>query len=54
LKKDAFSWSEEAEQAFQHLKVAMVQPPMLALPNFDKIIIIECDASEKGLGAVLM
>ena len=44
LKKDAFSYFEEAKQAFQKLKVAMVQPPVLALLNFDKPFVIECDA----------
>ncbi|XP_075633382.1 uncharacterized protein LOC142605839 [Castanea sativa] len=52
--KDAFSWIEEVEQAFQQLKVAVVQPPVLALPNFDKLFVIECDASGKELGAILM
>ena len=54
LKNDAFSWSKESKQAFQHLKAAMVQPPMLALPNFDKTFVKECDALRKRLGAVLM
>ena len=54
LKKDSFSWTLVASQAFQLLKDAMSNPPMLALPNFTKPFIVECDASGLGLGAVLM
>lgn len=34
LKKYCFWWSEEATQAFEKLKAAMVSPPVLTLPNF--------------------
>lgn len=54
LKRDAFVRDEPAEQAFQHLKHAMVSTPVLALPDYSKDFIIECDASGVGIGAVLM
>ena len=54
LKKNAFSWSDAADLAFQHLKAAVSQPLVLALPNFNQHFIIECDASGTRLGAVLM
>ena len=49
MKKDAFSWTPEATKAFEHLKEAMC-----LAPDFTKTFIVECDASENGIGVLLM
>ncbi|XP_062099393.1 transposon Ty3-I Gag-Pol polyprotein isoform X1 [Humulus lupulus] len=54
LLKDNFVWTEQAEIAFRQLKSAMTKTPVLILPDFSKIFIIESDASNVGIGAVLM
>jgi len=54
LKKNSYSWSDSARAAFNALKSAVTQAPVLALPNFSKQFTIECNASGLGVGVVLM
>jgi hypothetical protein len=54
LKKNAFTWTSAVDHAFQALKYAMCSTPVLALPDFTKTFVLECDASGKGIGVVLM
>lgn len=53
IRKEGFIWSQEAETAFQQLKTAMTAPQLLALADFIVSFVLECDASENGIGAVL-
>ena len=54
LRKNNFFWDDVEEEAFQHLKAAMVSLPILALPNFGKTFVVESNALRQGMGAVLM
>lgn len=54
LKREHFNWTSEARNAFTRLKQLMTEAPVLALPDFSKTFIVECDASGGGIGAVLM
>ncbi|RDY10283.1 Retrovirus-related Pol polyprotein from transposon 17.6, partial [Mucuna pruriens] len=47
---EKFPW----ERAFQALKERLTNSPILALPNFNKSFELECDASNIGVGAVLI
>ena len=48
-----FTWEEEHEEAIQLLKTRLLQAPILAFPNFRHPFVIDTDASETALGAVL-
>ncbi|GJS10087.1 putative nucleotidyltransferase, ribonuclease H [Tanacetum coccineum] len=49
-----FNWGEKEETAFQTLKQKLCSAPILALPEGSENFVVYCDASHKGLGAVLM
>lgn len=53
LRKNAFVWTAAALDAFAKLKLALATKPTLALPDFSISFVVECDALEDGLGAVL-
>jgi hypothetical protein len=54
LRKNHFMWNEEAQHAFEVLKKAMTTTLVLALPDFTQPFIVETDACDQGIGAVLL
>nr|GEW22500.1 putative reverse transcriptase domain-containing protein [Tanacetum cinerariifolium] len=53
-KKVKFEWGDKQEATFHLLKKKLCSVPILALPKGSEDFIVYCDASIKGLGAVLM
>ena len=53
-KNKKFVWNDKCEESFQELKKRLVSAPVLALPNDQGNFVIFNDASQKGLGCVLM
>lgn len=54
LKKGApFVWIANTEEAFQTLKNKLVDAQVLSLPDFSKSFVVETDACDTGVGAVL-
>lgn len=49
--KDPFGWDEKAEEAFSKLEIVVMQPLVLSLPDFTKVLTVEYDALESGIGA---
>lgn len=53
-KKNArFHWSDDCETAFRTLKELLCSAPVLSYPKFDREFILQTDASDVGLGAIL-
>lgn len=51
--KEKFEWGEIHEKAFESLKKALISPPVLAHPDPAKPYIIQTDASDVAIGAIL-
>ena len=50
---DQVQWDSQCEEAFRKLKEALLESPVLSVADPTKPFILQTDASERGLGAVL-
>ena len=50
---EKFKWTPECDRAFRVLKEKLVSAPVLAFPCFGEEFVVDCDASDYGLGAVI-
>ena len=53
-KKQTYNWKEDQQAAFNEIKRLLASAPVLAMTDFEEPFIIHVDASDSGLGAVLM
>ncbi len=51
--KVPFTWSAQAQEVFDNLKSRFISAPVLSTPDSERQFIVEVDASDVGVGAVL-
>ncbi len=49
-----FEWNDDKQKGFEQLKEALINPPVLAIPQLDKEFKLYTDASDISIGAVLV
>ena len=54
LKDVELTWSGEQENALRKVKRLVTDAPLLSYYNPEAELVIQCDASQKGLGATLL
>ena len=54
IAKQKFSWGEEQQLAFDKLKTALLNPPILALPNDTDEFVLDIDASDVAFDGELI
>ena len=52
-KTATFAWTSECESAFQEIRHRLTTAPVLAFPDYTRPFILDTDASDTGIGAVL-
>ena len=49
-----FTWQQQQEEALNTIKHLLTSSPVLKYYNVDEDVTLQCDASDKGLGAALL
>ncbi len=53
-KNQPFEWTEACQQAFEEIKSKLMSSPVLVKANFSKTLVLETDASQHHVTAVLL
>jgi len=48
-----YEWTPDSQRAFEVVKLRLMTEPILALPSDKGTFILDCDATNYGLGAIL-
>ncbi|CAF4889062.1 unnamed protein product, partial [Rotaria socialis] len=49
----SFQWSEACQNSFETLRQRLIEAPIISYPRFDQPFILQLDASDVGLSAIL-
>ena len=53
-KPDTVQWSDDLQKRVEEIKSQLCNAPVLKVPDFDKDVVLRTNASDTGLGTVLL